>query len=156
MKTYILFLLIILVLACSRPARYTQQQPPPDKQPEITLMTIVEKWIGAPYQYGGNDITGVDCSGFTTSVLAQVYQIQLPRTAREQYSDGRPVRSGELRFADLVFFSNIRGRGINHVGIYLGDNRFVHATESSGVTISELSEDYYKDRFAGARRFISY
>jgi cell wall-associated NlpC family hydrolase len=159
----ILFLLIVIVqlMSCGLPARYNKKQENSDrvvlsasvKSTDDELMTVITSWLGTPYKYGGNSINGIDCSGFTAIIMKQVYNIKIPRTARDQYNSGNRLHRNDLHAGDLVFFRDIRSRGIDHVGIYIGENRFVHATESSGVVISSLSEDYYYNRFSGARRY---
>ncbi|MFH0882830.1 MAG: C40 family peptidase [bacterium] len=112
----------------------------------------VNIWWGTPYAWGGNTRDrGVDCSGYVCAVYKTVYGINLPRTARTQYGKGRPIERNQLRRGDLVFF-NTDGTGVSHVGIYLGGNRFTHASNSDGVTIDKLSSPYYSKRYVGARR----
>jgi lipoprotein Spr len=93
---------------------------------------------------------GVDCSAFVQTVMAGAYDLALPRTAKEQKGMTTPVERAELREGDLVFF-NTRG-GVSHVGIYLHNNKFVHASTSGGVTISDLDESYWAHRYLGAGR----
>jgi cell wall-associated NlpC family hydrolase len=93
-----------------------------------------------------------DCSGFTQKAFKDVYGINLPRTSQSQYFVGSRVsRIRDLEYGDLVFF-NITGRGVSHVGIYLDQNRFAHASSSLGVTISDITIDYWKKRFIEGRR----
>jgi cell wall-associated NlpC family hydrolase len=156
-----LFILIIclILLACQSTARFRAQKPKSQTTLRSNTRTIsqldayVKSWLGVPYKYGGTSKNGVDCSGFTSQVYLNVYAITVPRTSSEQYKQGRLVTRGNMRPGDLVFFSNVRRGKIDHVGVYLGEQRFAHATESSGVTISELSEDYYKQRYIGACRY---
>jgi len=122
-------------------------------KPANDLEKFVQRWLHVPYQYGGLSRNGVDCSGFSHLVMRDVYGLQIPRTAADQYAGGFTIRQQMLLAGDLVFFKNIRGRGIDHVGIYLGDGRFAHATESAGVIVSEMNEEYYQERFAGACRY---
>jgi len=117
------------------------------------LFKLVKQWLDTPYKYGGMSKSGVDCSGFSSIVLQDVYNIKIPRTAEEQYNMGEKIRDIWLSPGDLVFFINFRGHGIDHVGIFLGNNRFAHATESTGVTVSDLDEDYYRKRYVGACRY---
>lgn len=114
------------------------------------LLETMDDWYGTRYQYGGTTKYGIDCSAFTREMYRGAYGIELPRTAREQYSRVRKISSTELREGDLVFF-NTTG-GVSHVGMYLGNNKFVHASTSKGVTISDLYEAYYISRFIGAGR----
>ena len=110
---------------------------------------------GSRYVFGGTSRSGFDCSGFTRFVVGKSAGVALPRTASEQYENGKPVRAGQMKPGDLVFFKNTYRHGISHVGIYAGDGKFVHAANTSkGVTVSNLDEPYYEHRFAGARRVI--
>jgi cell wall-associated NlpC family hydrolase len=107
--------------------------------------------MGIPYDDGGEDSSGMDCSGFIQSVYREAAGIGVPRTSQEQYETGEPVDDDDLRFGDLVFF-NTTGRVPSHVGIYVGDGIFAHASVSMGVTVSFLSQEYYRERYVGARR----
>jgi cell wall-associated NlpC family hydrolase len=110
------------------------------------------RYLGVPYVWGGTSFNGVDCSGFVQAVF-QHNGITLPRTADSQYEAGRAVKTSDLRPGDVVFFETY-AVGASHVGIYLGNGRFVHASSSNGVRVDVLSEDYYASRYLGARRFI--
>lgn len=116
----------------------------------INLLYYMQEWYGVPYHYGGSTKKGIDCSAFTLGLMAAVFNIMIPRTAREQFETTVRVERYELHEGDLVFF-NTRG-GISHVGIYVINNKFVHASASSGVMISDLDEDYYTKRYIGAGR----
>lgn len=109
------------------------------------LYIEASKWIGVPYRYGGTSKKGVDCSGLTSSIYKTVYKKKLSRSAEEQRSeDCRRVLKRNLREGDLVFFHNGRKkRKASHVGIYLKDDKFIHASSSVGVVISSLKERYY-------------
>ena len=116
------------------------------------MLRTASTQLGTPYRSGGCDPnTGFDCSGFTTWVFNR-YGLHLPRSSREQYQMGTMVASkNNLRKGDLVFFRS--KRGINHVGIYLEDGKFIHsATYGKNVTISHLEEDYWRTHYAGGRR----
>ena len=118
------------------------------------LLLDVVSYLGVPYKYGGTSKKGVDCSGFTSRVYASAADLTLPRSTREQFTVGSRVRRNELRFGDLVFF-NTTGRSPSHVGIYIEDDLFAHASVSDGVTFSSLESAYYKKRFVGARRVVN-
>ena len=119
--------------------------------PSKVLLENVDEWYGVRYRTGGNTKTGVDCSGLTVAVYAAVYGIALPRVSRDQYRISRKISTTELQEGDLVFF-NTRGSGVSHVGVYLGNNKFIHASVSRGVMVSGLFEPYYLQRFIGAGR----
>ena len=119
--------------------------------PSKILLENVDEWYGVRYRTGGNSKTGVDCSGLTVAVYAAVYGIALPRVSRDQYRISRKISTTELQEGDLVFF-NTRGSGVSHVGVYLGNNKFIHASVSRGVMVSGLFEPYYLQRFIGAGR----
>lgn len=110
--------------------------------------------VGAPYRLGGiSPETGLDCSGFVGHVFKQVAGLVLPRDSRSISDAAQPLAPSELLPGDLVFFNTLN-RAFSHVGIYLGDNRFVHATSSrtNTVMVSNLNDRYWRSRFDGARR----
>lgn len=122
---------------------------------EITnapLLQFIEEWWGTRYAYGGSTKDGIDCSAFSGTLVSTLYNISLPRTAREQYEACEKIATEELKEGDLVFF-NTRG-GVSHVGVYLRNNCFVHSSTTGGVMISSLTEDYYAKRFVGAGRYM--
>lgn len=118
---------------------------------ERILLEVI-KYLDAPYKYGGNSNDGIDCSGFTQKIFLNTFSIQLPRSAKEQFAVGEKVDREDLEFGDLVFFNTSRRSKPGHVGIYIGDNQFVHSSRKLGVTISSLNEKYYDKRYVGARR----
>ncbi|KOF52821.1 MULTISPECIES: C40 family peptidase [unclassified Achromobacter] len=112
--------------------------------------------IGTPYSWGGDDADGFDCSGLVLYVYREIAGLELPRTARQQRAQGKVVRSKQqLRPGDLVFFAT-RGRGAtSHVGIYIGQNRFVHAPRrGTKVRVDELQNPYWSKRYLGARSYL--
>ncbi|MEW6654381.1 MAG: C40 family peptidase [Bacteroidota bacterium] len=117
---------------------------------EILLQVI--RYLETPYKFGGNTESGIDCSGFTLQVFEKSTGTKLPRTAKEQFAVGEKVEMEDLAFGDLVFFNTRRRTNPGHVGIYIGDDQFIHSSTSLGVTISSLDEPYYKKRYVGARR----
>lgn len=116
------------------------------------LLQFVDDWYGTPYHYGGTTKNGIDCSAFISCMMAAVYGVAVPRSSREQYLVSRKIKKKELTEGDLVFF-NTRGR-ISHVGLYIGNNKFVHASTSSGVMISDIEEQYFSKRYAAAGRLL--
>lgn len=117
------------------------------------LLLDLVSYLGTPYRYGGNTKAGIDCSGFTARVYESGASRQLPRSAKAQFGVGSPVAKSNLAFGDLVFF-NTTGRRPSHVGIYIEDDLFAHASVTRGVTISSLESTYYRKRFVGARRIV--
>ena len=114
------------------------------------LLEHVDEWYGTPYRYGGTTKSGIDCSAFVQAVYLSAFALSLPRTARDQYRNSHIISATEMKTGDLVFF-NTSG-GISHVGIYLQNNKFIHASTSQGVTISDMFDPYYLRRFIGIGR----
>ena len=120
---------------------------------EKMLMEVI-KYLNTPYKYGGNTKDGIDCSAFTQILYRDVFNINLERSARLQFTQGSEVTNGdELKVGDLVFFNTRKRVKPGHVGIYIGDNLFAHASTKKGVTITSLDYDYYSRVYMGARRF---
>ncbi|MBO4564226.1 MAG: C40 family peptidase [Bacteroidaceae bacterium] len=111
------------------------------------LMIESSKWLGVPYKYAGNTKSGVDCSGFTSAIYKTVYNKQLHRRSVDQYTqDCRHANRTALSSGDLVFFATSGSKtteNINHVGIYLKNNKFIHASSSRGVVVDDLSSKYF-------------
>ncbi|WAH36779.1 C40 family peptidase [Alicyclobacillus dauci] len=105
------------------------------------IVDYAEKFIGTPYRMGGESASGFDCSGFSQTVFAH-FNISLPRTAAGQAQVGQTISKSDLQPGDLVFF-NTDGTGISHVGIYVGDGKFISATSSKGVQVNDISDPYY-------------
>jgi cell wall-associated NlpC family hydrolase len=116
----------------------------------IKLLEFIDEWYGTPYRYGGNTKKGVDCSAFVTYFMSAVYGLAIPRNSKDQYSAAKKIKKRQLEEGDLIFF-NTRG-GISHVGVYIRNNKFAHASTSNGVTISDLDEDYFARRYVGSGR----
>jgi len=117
------------------------------------IIKNAQKYMGVPYVWGGDTPTGWDCSGYTQYVMKES-GITIPRTAAEQYNTGIAVNKNDLKIGDLVFFTTYKA-GASHVGFYMGDGKFIHASSvAKQVTISALSEDYYTEHYIGARRYI--
>ena len=117
----------------------------------VELISTALDLRGTRYRFGGADLNGFDCSGFTQYVFAQ-HAVHLPREVRDQFRVGRPVRQAEIRPGDLLFFTTTVP-GPSHVAIALGDDAFVHAPSSRGVVrVEQLSSAYWSRRLVGARR----
>lgn len=129
---------------------------PQERKPEKSrLRKEVRSWLGVPYRYGGHSRSGTDCSGLVMEVYGAVYGIKVTHNSSDLFhKECRKIDERELKEGDLVFFAfNTNGR-INHVGIYLGNGDFVHASSSRGVIISNLGERYYRKGFVGAGRIF--
>lgn len=119
----------------------------------LLLYDTISSWLGTPYKYAGNCTKGIDCSGFVTVLFNSVYGKKIgARNSSEMYQLLSHVDQDHMKEGDLVFFK-ISKRRISHVGLYLGNNHFVHSSTSKGVIISNLDEPYYKKHFAGAGRW---
>jgi cell wall-associated NlpC family hydrolase len=118
------------------------------------MLVHVLSLLGIPYEHGGTGKDGMDCSAFTSRVYSDALDRVLPRSTSDQYQVGTPVEQDSLEFGDLVFF-NTTGQTPSHVGIYIEDDLFAHASVTYGVTISSLESSYYRTRFVGARRIVS-
>src|SRR5579872_5808051 len=118
----------------------------------IKLFQFVYDWVGTPYHFGGNTRKGIDCSAFTKELYSKVFNLTIKRNSRDIFSMVSPVRKDELQEGDLVFFK-IHSRSISHVGIYLGNNRFAHAS-NRGVAINSLTDGYYSRYFYKGGRLL--
>ena len=119
----------------------------------MKLFHFVYDWIGTPYRFGGSSKKGIDCSAFTKELYSEVFNLDIKRNSRDIFSMVSPVGKEELKEGDLVFFK-IHSRRISHIGIYLGNNRFAHAS-SKGVAISSLDDAYYSRYFYKGGRLLS-
>ena len=124
------------------------------KVPPSRLASVISSYIGIPYRWGGMSRQGVDCSGFVCMVYLEVNRAQLPHSTRKLRKQGKSIPLRQARAGDLVFFRTGWARGVNHVGIFLGDGRFAHASSSKGVIYSNLNENYYNERFVEVRRIF--
>lgn len=158
MRIILLVALSLLLTGCFSTGRHATQplvaKPQPITVPAQSDIRLVleekyEVWAGTPYRLGGNDKSGIDCSAFVQNIFTDAFDVQLPRTTSEQVSLGVPVQRQALEPLDLVFFKTGRTQ---HVGIYLGQGEFLHASTSRGVIISKLDNPYWKRNYWTARR----
>lgn len=112
----------------------------------ISLLQKIDDWWGTPYCLGGSSKNCVDCSFFTLDVMKQIYNVDLKRTAAQQYEQSSKIEWADLKEGDLIFFKTEGRRNISHVGIYMTNNKFAHASTSQGVTISDLADPYWQRR----------
>jgi len=151
---------VFLLYGCGRKAQVVYSPPgkphPRMVQSQANGETVLllkrhyQKWQGTPYVNGGMSASGMDCSGFTVLAYRDLFGLSLPRTAGEQAESGRQVARASLEPGDLVFFQT--GPLKRHVGIYLADDQFIHASLSRGVTISSLDDTYWRKKYWQARR----
>ena len=113
---------------------------------DFLLYDELATWIGVPYKFGGNDRSGVDCSGFAVAVYKKVYGISLERQSERIYNQCQKRSKKEARPGDLVFFK-INSKTVSHVGIIVQESRFIHASSSKGVTLSNLNDAYYTKHY---------
>jgi cell wall-associated NlpC family hydrolase len=138
-------------LALRRPAA-----PAPKPRPDLgeRIARVAQRYLGAPYVYGGASPSGFDCSGFVMFVIRNVLGRNITHDMFVQYDLGTPVARGNLQPGDIVFFQNTFRWGMSHNGIYIGNGQFVHAeNENTGVKISDINSQYYSSRYYGAVRF---
>jgi len=125
-----------------------------DESIKDRLLRVAQRMLAVPYRFGGTTLWGLDCSGFVQKAFAFL-DLGLPRTAREQFREGLKIAKADLSAGDLVFFRTY-AKYPSHVGIYLGDNRFIHASaRDRKVTIDSLDEPYYMKHYLGATRLLS-
>jgi cell wall-associated NlpC family hydrolase len=124
---------------------------PVENMNNIVLLEQIDKWWGVRYCIGGTTENCIDCSAFTQIIMRDVFNINLPRTAQEQYNAALRIELEDLSEGDLVFFGSGK-RSISHVGVYLQNNKFVHASTSGGVTITDLSDKYWNPKYRGGGR----
>ena len=142
----------ILVLSCAGPS-ITPSRPSRLQDPkQAQLYDHAQTFSGTPYRLGGDDRSGMDCSGLVVRLYRDVYNLYLPHSTAELYQTGLAVSLRSLEVGDLIFFREERGAAPSHVGVYLGNAAFIHASSTNGVIVSKLTETYYQKRFAGARR----
>lgn len=118
---------------------------------DTNLIKEIDSWLGVPYKYGGKDKSGTDCSGMVFSIYNNVYGFSLNRSSYDIIQNVIKVPIEEAKFGDIVFFKIYKNR-VSHVGIYLGDKKFIHASTQLGVRIDSLEMPYYRDRFYMAGR----
>jgi lipoprotein Spr len=122
-----------------------------DKIDNINLYVFIDEWYGTPYKYGGKNKNGIDCSNFTSTLYNEVYKKTLTGPSFSIFDQCNVVSKSNLTEGDLVFFK-INNDNISHIGVYLQNNKFVHATTKKGVMIDDLDEPYYKKYFYKAGR----
>lgn len=120
----------------------------------LKLYQFVYDWIGTPYRLGGGTKKGIDCSGFAFELYNKVFSTLIGNNSRNIFSMVNPINKDDLKEGDLVFFK-IGSRSITHVGVYMGNNKFAHASTSKGVMISDLDENYWKRYYYKGGRLLA-
>lgn len=160
----VLLLTAALLAGCGTTTRVATEEPdaattaePPRPEAsaddEARLRAEVDEWLGVPHRWGGTTRDGVDCSAFVQILYREVFGTPLPRTTYDQMNVGTPISQETLRPGDLVFFVN--PSKTRHVGVYLSDGTFAHASSSQGVTISEMQLPYWRRGYLTARRVLA-
>ncbi|MGN6720872.1 MAG: C40 family peptidase, partial [Candidatus Binatia bacterium] len=150
----LIFILLLILLLASKGMNFAEEPTIARVPIRDRLASAARHFLGLPYRWGGmSERHGMDCSGFTKALFAKL-NIELPRTARDQYHAGHEISVENLRTGDLLFFST-DGVTPDHVGLYVGNNRFVHAEKKAGrVIITDLNQSWYIKHFIGARRIV--
>ncbi|CCN35267.1 putative lipoprotein nlpC [Vibrio nigripulchritudo MADA3029] len=145
----------LLLVGCSQSVPYSSSPPfelgsENHTATQQALSKVYTRWEGVPYRFGGNDRYGLDCSAFTKIAFSEAFSKTLPRTTESQSQLGTKIRYRDAQPGDLVFFKT--GFKQRHVGVYMGNNAFMHASTSKGVIISRLDNPYWADAFWHFRR----
>ena len=150
-------LFLLVLTSCHSSLRFAAERSDHSSahlQGKNRLQQAAERWLGVPYRYGGNDRTGIDCSGLAVQLYREVFHLKLPRNAAAQRTLGYAVHAPYLKPGDLLFFRFKGEEGIEHVAVYLGNDRFVHASRSRGVVINKLNDPYYRRHLIVIRRVL--
>lgn len=160
-RNYLLLIIVIIVSSCGtkRSTTGTSAKSIEEKYSRLLgvsienianrkLYSFIDEWYGADYKYGEKTKKGIDCSGFTTILYKEVFGKEVIGSSASIYNQCSTISKEKLREGDLVFFK-IDAKEISHVGIYLQNNKFVHATTKAGVMIDDLNEEYYRKYFEG-------
>ena len=154
-------LAVIFLSSCTSAPRYrspakVDDSPPPSEYSSVPgrqdIVHVATSYIGTPYRTGGETRNGMDCSGLVMAVYS-AFDIDLPRTSLDQSRAGTPISRSDMEPGDLVFFKTSSSKPVSHVGIYIGEGKFIHASYSTRkVRVDELDNDYFRDRFVTATR----
>jgi cell wall-associated NlpC family hydrolase len=162
LKISILLPFLAVIMGCSSAPKYRHSpQPKPKPAPKATeqagrsdIVEVAKSYIGTPYRSGGTTRKGLDCSGLVLAIYKK-FNISLPRTSFNQSKFGQQISQSALQPADLVFFKTSKRYAVSHVGIYIGQGRFIHAsTRSRRVQIDRITDKYFADRYVTARRVV--
>lgn len=160
-----LFLSIVLLVGCTPNPRYRIRYeivPPKDKSKPLEfsnessdrIIAVVNDFLGTPYKIGGTDKNGMDCSGFVSAVFSNSISMQLPRSTSEMWKLGWSIEKKNLKIGDLVFFRTGTSKNPDHIGIYVGNGKFTHASRSKGVVVTDMSDKYWRSKYFGSKRIL--
>ncbi|MGC9421579.1 C40 family peptidase [Vibrio sp.] len=155
-RHYLSLLALFMVIGCSSTPKRSashQQWLQPSQWPESSLFLVYQQWQGVPYRLGGSNKTGIDCSAFVQIAYQDAWQQSLPRTTRLQSQQGQAIEYHHAQYGDLVFFKT--SHTTRHVGIYLGNKSFMHASTSQGVVISRIDNPYWASKLWQFRRIAN-
>ncbi|WP_409304349.1 C40 family peptidase [Peribacillus sp. SCS-155] len=146
-KRLICFFILGMLFSFAFPVNHTEAASPDQ------VISVGKKYIGVRYSYGGTTPNGFDCSGFIKYTFKRAAGISLPRTSAQMATRGKTVTKSQLKKGDLVFFRTSKAHnGVSHAGIYIGNNKFIHASSSKGVSIASLNDSYWKPKFIRGQR----
>lgn len=123
-----------------------------EKQTDLSFYNEVIKWLGTPYKFGGSSTQGTDCSGLVKSIYESVFGLKIPRQSAQQYKEAKEITAKKLVPGDLYFF-DIQGKSVSHVGMHLAEDYFIHASTTKGVIVSSLKEKNYSISLVGFGSF---
>lgn len=147
-KHYLLLLILVVFYSCG-----TAKKSIPTNTTKAKLEQQYKQYQGIAYKYGGTDKNGFDCSGFVNKVYKDAFNIQLPRTTKEMAKLGKKINRNNLKIGDLVFFKP--SKKYMHLGIYVGNNLFMHSSSSKGVTKSSINNAYWIKKYKFAKRILT-
>ena len=145
-------IITIILLSCTGTYSGPSNEPGFRDRKQSELWHYARTFLGTPYRYGGISNSGMDCSGLVVRLFKDIYGLHLPHRTADLYHKGKNVSIRALTVGDLLFFRENRGSRPSHVGVYMGNNSFIHTSTSKGVILSSLKNKYYKNRYIGARR----
>ncbi|VAW46398.1 hypothetical protein MNBD_GAMMA03-257 [hydrothermal vent metagenome] len=153
-KVFIIILGVVFLTACSTSKKTPTSTVYVASSSDVRqqLLKQFKRWKGTPYRYGGTSLKGVDCSAFVQNTYRVKFKKQIPRTTKKQIKIGQKIKKSQLKAGDMVFFKT--GRNSLHNGIYIGNSKFMHASSSKGVTISNLNNRYWRKIYLMSRRVL--
>ena len=148
-----LLIIFLFISSCVPPAHMYRKGWMFEQDKRERIVRTAERYVGIKYRYGGTTLFGFDCSGFVRFVYKK-HGLDIPRSSDDQFNSGRKISFGDAMPGDLVFF-RMNGSGVSHVGIYIGNNRFIHSPSSGKkITYADIESPYWKERYAGAATYF--